>query len=582
MIRRQICSIMFVFIFYVLFFVLSCGNNERAGKTSVGNSDAMGSYQCQLIPSNDIRKIANDGNITGIDGGEIDCDESGISFMKFLFFDADDNPLVRANFECSAREALIEGIPIGTDRKVIITAEDDNGNSILRGEARNITIFPGQITPGGQIEMAKLPPDEPETDTDRDGFKSDVDCNDANSYIYPGATEIPDNEIDENCDGRREKTWYRDSDSDSFGNASMPLMSYIQPTGYVLDDEDCDDGNPIIHPGATENDRSGVDENCDGQDVLVWYRDDDSDGFGNYRMQPMAAEAPPDGYVREGTDCNDGDPTINPDASEIINNNTDENCDGIIKRDLESFTNALGMTFSLIPAGTFMMGSPPDEAGREDTETLHEVTITRPFYMQTTEVTQGQLLEVMGANPSLHYQCGSGCPADTVPWGTAKQFIDILNDSLDDGEYRLPTEAEWEYAARGGTTTAFVNGDILAFDPQNPYECSHDDNLAQVGWYCYNSSDTTHWAAEKAPNAYGLYDMHGNVWEWCEDWYGPNYYQGSPSDDPKGPPSGSMRVLRGGGWGAHALYCRSASRNSYGTTPWLYSYGFRVVLSGDE
>jgi formylglycine-generating enzyme required for sulfatase activity len=137
------------------------------------------------------------------------------------------------------------------------------------------------------------------------------------------------------------------------------------------------------------------------------------------------------------------------------------------------------------------------------------------------------------------------------------------------GAYRLPTEAEWEYACRAGTTTAFANGDITEL------KCGHDPNLAAMGCYCGNSGDKTHPVAQKKPNAWGLYDMHGNVWEWCDDWYG--NYSNSHVTDPKGPSSGRSRVLRGGYWSHYAGYCRSAIRSGCSPGGRSSGVGFRIA-----
>ncbi|KPA13283.1 secreted protein containing Sulphatase-modifying factor domain protein [Candidatus Magnetomorum sp. HK-1] len=220
----------------------------------------------------------------------------------------------------------------------------------------------------------------------------------------------------------------------------------------------------------------------------------------------------------------------------------------------EQFTNSLGMTFVYIPPGTFMMGSPTDELGRGGNETQHQVTLTKGYFMQTTEVTQGQWKAVMGSNPSYFQNCGDNCPVEEVYWYKVQDFIESLNQKEGTSKYRLPTEAEWEYAARAGSSTAFANGAITE------RYCDYDPNLDAMGWYCGNSNDKTHPVAQKLSNAWGLYDMHGNVWEWCQDWY--NSYPENSVTDPTGPSLGSYRVLRGGSWGDSAHYCRSAKRDS--------------------
>jgi formylglycine-generating enzyme required for sulfatase activity len=230
------------------------------------------------------------------------------------------------------------------------------------------------------------------------------------------------------------------------------------------------------------------------------------------------------------------------------------------------YINSLGQTFNLLPAGTFTMGSPSDEPGRNSNEgPQYQVTLTQPFYMQTTEVTQAQWEAVMGSNPSSFVW--PTYPVENVSWNDIQTFITEMN-KRGEGTYSLPTEAQWEYAARAGSTTAFYNGGITELN------CGYDPNLDAIGWYCYNSSKT-HPVAQKAPNAWGLYDMSGNVSEWCQDWYGT--YPPEPVTDPTGPSSGSSRVLRGGDWNWHARDCRSAYRGYHSPGNRYYDVGFRLL-----
>jgi len=240
----------------------------------------------------------------------------------------------------------------------------------------------------------------------------------------------------------------------------------------------------------------------------------------------------------------------------------------------QDFSNSLGMTFKLIPAGTFMMGSPTTELGRETNETQHQVTLTKSYYMQTTTVTQGQWTTVMGSNPSAYAACGNTCPVNLVTWNDVQTFIAKMNQR-GEGTYRLPTEAEWEYAARAGSTTAFYNGEITS-------AYSADPNLNVIGWYYVNSAVTytpnssgkgIHPVGQKQANAYGLYDMSGNVWEWVQDWYGT--YPTGTVQDPQGPGSGTGRVIRGGAFDSDAHYCRSAYRVAY--TSYNPNIGFRIM-----
>jgi formylglycine-generating enzyme required for sulfatase activity len=233
-----------------------------------------------------------------------------------------------------------------------------------------------------------------------------------------------------------------------------------------------------------------------------------------------------------------------------------------------TYTNSLGMTFRRLNTGTFAMGSPTSEPGRSTDEIQHQVTLTRAFYMQTTEVTQSQWSTVMGSNPSSDPSCGGNCPVENISWNNIQSFISELN-ARGEGTYRLPTEAEWEYAARAGSTTAFANGGITELS------CGLDPNLNAMGWYCYNSGERLHTVAQKSANNWGLYDMHGNIWEWCQDWYGP-YPSGSVTN-PTGPSSGTNRVARGGGFRNPAYLLRSAQRGPnapLGGDPYT---GFRLV-----
>ena len=192
--------------------------------------------------------------------------------------------------------------------------------------------------------------------------------------------------------------------------------------------------------------------------------------------------------------------------------------------------------------------------------------------MQVTEVTQGQWQTIVGNNPSFFPNCGDNCPVEQVSFNDCKEFIRRLNQKEGTNKYRLPTEAEWEYACRAGSTTAFANGGITKL------ECGYDPNLDAMGWYCANSGKKTHPVARKNPNAWGLYDMHGNVWEWCQDLYG-DYPTGQVTD-PKGSSSGRRyRVMRGGDWRLYTRHCRSAHRcvGTSGYSRRIGNVGFRLA-----
>jgi formylglycine-generating enzyme required for sulfatase activity len=209
--------------------------------------------------------------------------------------------------------------------------------------------------------------------------------------------------------------------------------------------------------------------------------------------------------------------------------------------------------FARIPAGEFQMGSENDS----DEQPVHRVKISRDFEMGKCEVTQAQWQAVMGDNPSSFK--GDNLPVEEVSWNDVQEFIRKLNQGDSKYQYRLPTEAEWEYACRAGTTGDYA-GDLDA-----------------MAWYGSNSNNQTHPVGQKQANKWGLYDMHGNVWEWCQDWYDSNYYGQSPGADPTGPTAGSYRVYRGGGWLSTAASCRSAIRFSISPGDRRYVLGFRLL-----
>ncbi len=224
-----------------------------------------------------------------------------------------------------------------------------------------------------------------------------------------------------------------------------------------------------------------------------------------------------------------------------------------------------GMEFVYIPAGSFMMGSSDGERNDEE-RPLHRVTLDG-FWMGKYEVTQGQYREIMGINPSYFKKEGwfsnsKRHPVENVTWRDAVDFC--AKFAARHGiAVRLPTEAEWEYAARAGTNTRYYWGNEI------------DNNYL---WHWNNSEGTTHRVGEKRPNAFGLYDMTGNVWEWCSDWYGEQYYRESPEKNPKGPDSGQYRILRGGSWLGSGCSDSSAVRVSYLPDSWYGIIGFRVVV----
>jgi formylglycine-generating enzyme len=280
--------------------------------------------------------------------------------------------------------------------------------------------------------------------------------------------------------------------------------------------------------------------------------------------------------------------------------------------DKQSFTNSLGMKMRMIPAGEFLMGSQETEKDRSENEgPQHQVRITKPFYMGDTTVTKDQFAAFMrdsgyrtdaekagnswlvvgttykvvdGMNwKSAGFEQAGNHPVVHVSWNDAKAFCSWLSKK-EGKEYRLPTEAEWEYACRAGSTTQFSFGD-------------DDDDLHKYGNYCDRSNTNGFTWQDKAhqdgydrtapvgsfkPNPWGLYDMHGNVWQWCEDLYEEDYYRKSPDADPTGPAQGNERVIRGGSWYRNPRFCRSTFRKQYLPVTRCDDFGFRVVVSGSK
>ena len=476
------------------------------------------------------------------------------------------------------------------------------------------------------------------------------DCDDGDLAIHPGAFdgigngggegegegegEAPRGDgIDQNCDG------VDGVDGDGDGHASIASGG-----------EDCGDADPGVHPCADDVAGDGTDQNCDGADVQSCDDCNgctaDSPNGAACRHVPIGEgqacddeDACTEGERCAGGVCGDGDAVVCPDpgacqasfcdhlrgcdAAPVADGSAcpggscvqgaccvpdcggracgDDGCggscgacgEGLVCQDDEVGGAACVEPppaldgFVLIPAGEFVMGSPPGELGRFDDETQHRVRLTRSFWMGTTEVTQGEWAALMGNNPSWFANCGDDCPVENVTWFDAVAYANALSRSegleecygangafagLDCAGYRLPTEAEWEYAARAGTQTAFHSGNITRT------VCALDPNLDAAGWYCGNSGDTTHPVAGKQPNAWGLFDVHGNVWEWVQDWYD-DYPNDALTIDPIGPGGGGDRVRRGGSWSGYARFARAAFRDWYGPGLRNVNLGFRLARS---
>ena len=224
----------------------------------------------------------------------------------------------------------------------------------------------------------------------------------------------------------------------------------------------------------------------------------------------------------------------------------------------KAWTNTLGMAFVLVPAGSFDMGS---DSGDADEQPVRSMTIDKPFYVGQFEVTQAQWHAVMESDPGK-FTDDPNRPVESVSWNDTQEFIAKLNAMEPDTTYRLPTETEWEYAARAGSTAAYAFGDDAA-------------QLDAYAWYADNAGNITHPVGEKQPNAWGLHAMHGNVWEWVQNRYGP--YPSEAAAESPGPPPGNRRVLRGGSWLSPTEDCRSASRSHAHPAFRGAHVGFRLI-----
>lgn len=235
----------------------------------------------------------------------------------------------------------------------------------------------------------------------------------------------------------------------------------------------------------------------------------------------------------------------------------------------------------LIRQGEFTMGSPSTEKSRLPREwPQHKVTITKAFYLSKYEVTQAQWQAVMGTNPANDHGVGDDHPIHNVNWNDCQAFIRRLNE-MGKGTFRLPTEAEWEYACRAGTTTRFSFGDALDCNDVRVYCDTYDKYM----WWGGNNDQHGYPRGSKqvglkVPNPWGLYDVHGNVWEWCSDFWQAPVSRG-PQTDPQGPESGSLRVMRGGSWSSYALHLRSSDRSGIPPDDTIYTFviGLRLVRS---
>ena len=455
---------------------------------------------------------------------------------------------------------------------------------------------------------------EDDSDSDEDGT---ADCND----------ECPDDAEKANPGACGCGVADTDSDEDGTADCNDECPDDANKTdsgvcGCGVGDTDSDnDGTPNCNDGCPNNPLKVAPGVCG---CAVADTDTDNDGTLNCDDQcpnnaPKVAPGICGCAVADTDSDNDGTPNCNDQCPNDpawvavsacgacaalpveVCDGADNDCDGVTDNpELNLCAAGLSCTQSAcappgyvrIAPGVFTMGSPAGELGRLDVEVQHQVTITRAFWIKTTEVTQAEWLAVMGRNPSYFVlggggaACGANCPVERVSWNDAVDYVNRISDTAGLARcydanrafaglgclgYRLPTEAEWEFAARAGTQTAFHTG------VNTQLGCNNDPNLSLAGWYCGNAAGTTHPVGLKQANAWGLYDMHGNVMEWVQDWNAA--YSAGAAADPLGPAAGTFRVYRGGTWSIDARYARSAFRDFNDPDGRYNDVGFRPARS---
>ena len=460
------------------------------------------------------------------------------------------------------------------------------------------------------------------TDQDGDGIASwqsgGTDCDDSDASKSTGVAG------------------FQDIDEDGFGNPNLPLWlcDNAEDTYFSDNPDDCNDFNASIHPAhpeicdAVDNDCDGLIDSADELDdptgQVPHFVDNDGDGYGGGAPFYACLNTPNTSLV--GTDCDDSNSTIAPNKEDIDGDGVDQNCDNIdsdayectltlCDYDASVYGARLSLVYIPIHAEldhTWWMGSPDTEIGRDGDETLHEVALTTDFWMMSTEVQQDLYEYLMGNNPSWLQEPSH--PVETVSWHDAALFANALTDwhsqfiapidncytceedwcqpkenILTCSGYRLPTEAEWEYAARSGSQQSLWTpngGGNIPDGKQGNGGCSEpwslDDGtpITTLAWFCLNSfdGDIGHRSvAELTPNGFGLYDMHGNVWEWVHDDFGD--YPTDTTTNPLFWNGGNSKVVRGGRWAFWAKAIRSAERGNYSSTNERNELGFRLVRS---
>ena len=331
--------------------------------------------------------------------------------------------------------------------------------------------------------------------------------------------------------------------TDEISNSLLEYSEILKSNGLLIDDSIVNKFNQITYTLEDPSPDSEVLANClnDAKFIFEYYIE-------SYKSKNINQKAP----LQEEN------------QSQVIEDKKKTKSTVISK----NFTNSIKMEFSLIPPGEFVMGAlPTDKDANDDESPIHKVRITKSFYISKFLTTQGNWKSIMNNNPSFFKKLGDDNPIERVSWYLIQDFIKRLNEKekLKPKEgYRLPTEAEWEYVCKAGSSTKY-------------YHSNKSDLLEEYAWFSYTSNRSTQVVGTKKPNAFGIYDMLGNVREWCHDWYDPKYYQKSPVNDPQGPAKGEFKTMRGGSWYCVPRLTRTTQRYHHIPSSKSFLIGFRLV-----
>jgi len=581
-----------------LFILFSCGGDAGFDTGAV-------SFSLQWedpVPANSVARYA-----AATPGFDV-CSDYGVDTIHAAIYNASNSLIAQESWPCSAHEGIIHNVPAGANMRLELQGKS-NGQVRWSGEKPNITVTAGQNTNTGTVTMDYTGGDNTrptiisKTPSDN-AFDISVNANitaifsekmaassinDTTFYLKKDITSVSgivtyNSSTNTATFKPSGSLFYTTTYTATITTGAEDMATNHMLNNYSWSFTTGDEGGYYATPGTPSNpDPSDgtigvsidadldwpVCVNADSYDVYFGTSSNPpyagNTNISSYSISPLSYNAHYYWKIIAKNDCGNS-------ASSAVWD--------FITEDAPIFNTitipSISYQMIYIPPGTFMMGSPTDERERGSYETQHQVTLTQGFYLGSTEVTQGQWRTIMGNNPSYFDSCGDDCPVEQVSWNDCQMFIEKLNQQLGSNKYRLPIEAEWEYACRAGTDTPFYFGMCLSTDQANyngdlPYSAGCDKGVDR---------HTPISVKDLSPNAFGLYDMHGNVWEWCQDWF--DSYPASNVIDPKGPLSGTGRILRGGGYDLGADICRTAARRNYSPSGRIYHLGFRLARSLDD